>query len=220
MFAYLSESYQMPLENLHPGKNSAWALWQLTEDEDFLKTLVPNIEPIPDQITNTHKRLEFIGARVLVAELLNRWGHTFHGLTKDEFGKPYPKNYPYQISLSHSYPYVAAIIQAKGAVGIDLEQPKQKLLRVASRVLHAEELRDAGDDIIKHCIYWSAKETLVKIHGKKDLVFSENIRISPFSREKQGFLVGRLIVDRTETTIPLQYFVEKNFVVVLNREIT
>ena len=206
----------MPLENLHLGKNSAWALWRLAEDEHFLKARVPGLEPIPDHITNIHKRLEFIGARVLIAELLNQWGHDFHGLTKDEFGKPFPKNHPYQISLSHSYPYVAAIVQKEGAAGIDLEQPKPKLLRVAPRVLHAEELKDAGDDIIKHCIYWSAKESLVKIHGKKDLVFAEHIRINPFSREKQGFLVGRLIVDNEETVIPLQYFVEDNFVVVLN----
>jgi 4'-phosphopantetheinyl transferase len=217
MFAYLSESYQMPLENLHQEKNSAWALWRLAEDEDFLKQLVPGIEPIPDHITNVHKRLEFIGARVLIARLLEQWGHEFHGLTKDEFGKPYPRNYPYQISLSHSYPYVAAIVQKDGSVGIDLEQPKEKLLRVASRVLHPEELADAGTDIVKHCIYWSAKESLVKIHGKKDLVFAENIRISPFLKEKSGFLVGRLIVNGNETAIPLKYFVEENFVVVLNR---
>ncbi|HEY0652853.1 MAG TPA: 4'-phosphopantetheinyl transferase superfamily protein [Chryseosolibacter sp.] len=217
MFAYLSESYQMPLENLHRGTNNTWALWRLAEGEDDLKALVPNLEPIPDQITNPQKRLEFIGARVLVAELLKQWGHHFYGLTKDEFGKPYPKNYPYQISLSHSYPYVAAIIQKHGPVGIDLEQPKPKLLRVASRVLHTEEFRDASDNIVKHCIYWSAKEALVKIHGKKDLVFAEHIRISPFSLEKTGYLTGRLIVNTNETTVPLQYFVEDNFVVVLNR---
>ncbi|HEY0743713.1 MAG TPA: 4'-phosphopantetheinyl transferase superfamily protein [Chryseosolibacter sp.] len=217
MFAYLSESYQMPLENLHRGEDYAWALWRLAEEEAHLRKLVPGIEPIPNHITNAQKRLEFIGARVLVAELLKQWGHDFHGLIKDEFGKPYPKGYPYQISLSHSYPYVAAILQKDRPAGIDLEQPKPKLLRVAPRVLHAEELKDAGDDVIKHCIYWSAKESLVKIHGKKDLVFAENIRISPFSREKHGFLIGRLIVDTQETAIPLQYFVEANFVVVLNR---
>lgn len=207
----------MPLENLHQGENNAWALWKLAEDESVLKSLVPGLEPIPDHITNEQKRLEFIGARVLLAELLKQWGHEFYGLTKDEFGKPYPKGYPFQISLSHSYPYVAAIVQRQGAVGIDLEQPKPKLLRVAPRVLHPEEFIDAGDNIVKHCIYWSAKEALVKIHGKKDLIFAEHIRITPFPLEKQGFLVGRLIVNTSETAIELQYFVEENFVVVLNR---
>jgi 4'-phosphopantetheinyl transferase len=216
MFTYLSESYQMPLENLHQEKNRTWGLWRLDEDEASLANRVPGMETIPDQITNVHKRLEFIGARVLVSELLKCWGHTFNGLVKDEFGKPYPKDYPYQVSLSHSYPYVAAILQKEGSAGIDLEQPKPKLLRVAPRVLHPDELKDAGDDVVKHCIYWSAKETLIKIHGKKALVFAENIRIAPFLRKKRGFLVGRLIVGTSVTAIPLQYIVDDNFVVVLN----
>jgi 4'-phosphopantetheinyl transferase len=217
MFDYLSESYQMPLENLHLENNYAWALWRLTEEESVLKAVIPNLEPIPATITNDSKRLEFIGARVLIAALLKQWGYPFNGLIKDEFGKPYPKGYPFQISLSHSYPYVAAVIHKTGLTGIDLEQPKPKLLRVATRVLHAEELVDAGQDLVKHCIYWCAKEALVKIHGKKDLTFAENIRINSFRMEKSGFIVGRLIVNKTETTIPLQYHVHEHFVVVLNR---
>jgi phosphopantetheinyl transferase len=218
MFTYLSESYQMPLENLHQEKNYAWALWRLNEDESFLRRIIPDVEPVPDHITNEKKRLEFLGARVLLAELLKYWSQEFYGLIKDEFGKPYLKNYEYQISLSHSYPYVAAIIHKNSFAGIDLEQPKEKLLKVAPRVLHKEEFEDAGRDIVKHCVYWCAKETLIKIHGKKDLIFSEHIRISPFLKEKEGFLTGRLIVNGIETAIPLQYHIEENFVVVLNRQ--
>jgi hypothetical protein len=69
---------------------------------------------------------------------------------------------------------------------------------------------------VKHCIYWCAKEALIKIHGKKDLVFAENMKIAPFLKEKQGKIVGSIIVNSETTAIPLQYFVHENFVVVLN----
>lgn len=207
----------MPLENLHKGTNSAWALWKIEEEESVLASAVAPFETAPSNLTNPLKRLEFLAGRVLIKELANVFGLKFHGLTKDEFGKPFLKNHDFQISLSHSYPYVAAVIHRSHAVGIDLEQPKEKLLKVAPRVLHATELQDAGRDIVKHCIYWCAKETLVKIHGKKDLIFAENLMISPFLKEKQGELIGRIIVNTTETTVTLAYFVYENFVVVLNQ---
>jgi 4'-phosphopantetheinyl transferase len=207
----------MPLENLHTGTNSAWALWKIEEDEPVLASQVAPLESVPDNITNPLKRLEFLAGRVLIKELVQVFGLEFHGLVKDSFGKPFLKKHGFQISLSHSYPYVAAVIHHSLSVGIDLEQPKEKLLRIAPRVLHREELLDAGQDIIKHCIYWCAKEALVKIHGKKDLVFSENLLIDPFSKEKEGQLVGRIIVNTTETTVILKYFVFEKFVVVLNQ---
>jgi 4'-phosphopantetheinyl transferase EntD len=118
--------------------------------------------------------------------------------------------------VSHSYPYIAAIIDKDQNVGIDLEQPKVKLLRIAPRVLSSTELEDAGNDIVKHCIFWCAKEALIKIHGKKDLTLAENIKISPFERMEEGNIIGRLIVDGIVSIVPLQYRVNPHFVLVFN----
>lgn len=203
--------------DLYNGSNAAWAIWKINESESTLAARVAPHEQVPDHITSNLKRLEFLAGRALIKALLNNWGEPFLGLTKDEFGKPYPAGHNFQISLSHSYPYVAAVIDRQRSVGIDLEQPKEKLFKVAPRVLAPAELADAGDDMVKHCIYWSAKEALVKIHGKKDLVFAKNLIISPFSKEKQGELIGRIIVNDHETAIPLQYRVHDDFVVVLNK---
>jgi 4'-phosphopantetheinyl transferase len=207
----------MALENLHKTSNAAWALWKIDEAEQALADEVAPYETVPSHITNLFKRLEFLTGRVVIKELLKSWSLPFYGLTKDEFGKPFLRNYGFQISLSHSYPYVAAIVDQNKSVGIDLEQPKEKLLKIAPRVLDTLELADAGDDIVKHCIYWCAKESLVKIHGKKDLIFAQNLKISPFYRQKQDELIGRIIVNDIETSIPLQYHVYDNFVVVMNK---
>jgi 4'-phosphopantetheinyl transferase len=207
----------MPLENLHNITDAAWALWKIDENETVLLQEVSPYEVIPDYIKNPTKRLEFLAGRVLIKKLLTEKGLDFRGLTKDEFGKPFLRDHAFQVSLSHSYPYVAAVIDRSKSVGIDLEQPKEKLLKIAHRVLNDAERNDAGSDIVKHCIYWCAKETLVKIHGKKDLIFSENLNILPFSIKKRGEIIGSIIVNTIETAIPLQYHVYENFVVVLNQ---
>jgi len=207
----------MPLEKLEfqPDKR-AWGIWKILEDEQSLLNQVIDYESISDTITHPEKRLEFIAGRVLARNLLEALGRPFEGVVKDVYGKPYYKQNTLQLSLSHSYPYVAALTDIYKSVGIDLEQVKKKLLKIGPRVLHPSELHDAGNDEIKHCIYWCAKEALVKIHGKKDLVFSENLLIHPFKLEKEGQLVGKIIFDETESTIPLQYFVHDKFVVVFN----
>jgi phosphopantetheinyl transferase len=207
----------MPLEKIKAESNRCWALWKLEEDEQTLGDTLDSAEVLPDSITNQQKRLEWLGGRILIKAMMARLGLTYSGIVKDEFGKPFPKNSPYQLSLSHSYPYVAALMDAKGPVGIDLEQPKEKLLRIAPRVLHPRELLDAGDNVVKHCIYWCAKESLVKVYGKKDLTFAENLLISPFQQESCGDIVGRIIVDHHETMVPLYYRVLPNFVLVFSK---
>lgn len=206
----------MPLENIVFDHDRAWALWQIREDETTLAQQLP-AEIIPSSITNVQKRCEFLSGRILVKEMMQAMGLIYQGLTKDEYGKPFPSGYSFQLSLSHSFPYVAAIIDKIESVGIDLEQPKTKLLKIAPRVMHLEELEDAGSDLIKHCIYWCAKEAMVKVHGKKGLTFAENLLISPFLRKSEGFITGRIIVDNTVTVVPLYYRLYPNFVLVFNQ---
>lgn len=205
----------MPVEGIHTTTDAIWGYWRIDEAESSLSEEVP-AEQIPAAVTNPLKRLEFLAGRVLIKSLLNEWGIRFPGLTKDAFGKPFLAESEIRISLSHSYPYVAAILHRHKNVGIDLEQPKTKMLRIGPRVLAADELVDAGKNIIKHCIYWCSKEALVKIHGKKDLVFSKNLLITPFSLASRGYLIGRIVADKIETTIPLEYIVTDNFVVVVS----
>jgi 4'-phosphopantetheinyl transferase EntD len=207
----------MPLEKIETAGQRSWAFWRIEEEEKDLADQVNQYEQIPLAITNPKKRLEWLAGRLLVKILLEYHHVKFQGITKDQYGKPYPAGNDFQLSLSHSYPYAAALIDPTESVGIDLEQPKSKLLKIAPRVLDPGELENAGSDIVKHCVFWCAKEALVKIYGKKDLVFAENLKISPFSLEKEGRISGRIIVHNIETTIPLWYSVEKNFVVVFNK---
>lgn len=208
----------MPLEKLaYQSTERAWGLWHIRETEAELVNQISEFETIPAGITHEQKRLEFCVGRLLAKTLLEKVSIRFEGIIKDEFGKPFFKNNPYQLSLSHSYPYVGALIDKSTSVGIDVEQIKPKLLKIAPRIMHPSELKDAGTNETKHCIYWCAKEALIKIYGKKDLTFAENLLISPFILQNEGNITGRIIVNGTETTIPLYYEVHKGFTVVLNQ---
>ena len=207
----------MPLEKLEfQPEVRAWGIWRIAENEQILLDQVKDYESIPDTITHSEKRLEFIAGRVLARNLLEALGKPFQGVTKDVYGKPFFKQNTIQLSLSHSYPYVAALTDIHKSVGIDLEQIKKKLVKIAPRVLHQSEQDDAGTDELKHCIYWCAKETLVKVYGKKDLVFSENLFIEPFRLENAGHLKGKIIINETETEVSLEYYVFDSFAIVFN----
>lgn len=208
----------MPLEKTVNEGTWGWALWKITEDETELQTISQSDEPVPSTITNSQKRLEWMTGRMLTRSLLAEFAVPYAGMIKNEYGKPFLKGSNWQISLSHSFPFVAVILNREKTVGIDLEQPKDKLLRVAPRVLSPSEQEDAGTNVTKHCIYWCAKETLIKIHGKKDLILAENLLISPFSQAREGHIIGKIIVGDSERLIPLYYQVFPRFVLVFNRE--
>lgn len=209
----------MPLvKTIWIAKESGWALWKITESIDDLKQLaLPEV--CPSDITSPNKKLEWLAGRALMKTVLETLGYEFKGIKKDEFGKPSLIGLKHQVSISHSYPYVAIQIDYHHTVGIDLEQPKSKLLKIASRILNPVELDDAGVDLVKHCVYWCAKEALYKIYGKRGLSFSENLKIKPFVLLKEGDLVGEVSNPVGSLRASLHYLVTNEFVLVYTNPI-
>jgi 4'-phosphopantetheinyl transferase EntD len=207
----------MPLEKIVVEADRAWALWLITEDEKALQRELDGLEPIPESLTNSQKRLEWLAGRAATKDVMRALNIDFHGIAKNEFGKPFPRMSEAQLSLSHSFPYAAALVDRKAPVGIDLEQPKEKLFRIAKRVHHADELRDLQHDLVKHCIYWCAKESMIKLHGKKDLIFAENLFIEPFARKEEGNITGKFIIGHNQSIVGMHYVVYPSFVMVYTR---
>lgn len=197
------------------GEESAWGLWEITETEDELAFAA--LESCPDDIVAPSKRREYLAGRALVKSLVEMTGREYSGIRKDEQGKPYLKDLPYEISLSHSSPYVAAQVHHGTAVGIDIEQPKEKLLRVAPRVLSPSEEGDAGDDIVKHCVYWCAKEAMYKLYGKRGLHFNTQLNLDPFELKKTGSLQGYIKANGIPTIVSLGYVVKDDYVLVYTK---
>jgi 4'-phosphopantetheinyl transferase len=208
----------MPLYKIENAREQiGWAIWSIEESEPELAFM--SFEQCPEEIVSPQKRLEWLAGRVLIKTLLEQNGLPYSGIHKDKFGKPFLRNLDHHISLSHSYPFVAAQLDLNQSVGIDLEQPKEKLLTIGHRVLSPIELSDASNDITKHCVYWCAKEAMYKIYGKRGLHFSNQLNIEPFEMKLAGFLKGTITVNEQKQSVDLIYRIEPNFVLVYTKTI-
>jgi 4'-phosphopantetheinyl transferase len=208
----------MPLFKIEStGTESGWAIWFIEESEQELAFMAS--EQCPEEIISLQKRLEWLAGRVLIKKLVEHHGLTYLGIHKDEFGKPFLRDLSHHISLSHSYPHVAAQLDLNQSVGIDLEQPKEKLLSIAHRVLSPIELNSAANDLKKNCVYWCAKEALYKIYGKRGLHFSNQLNIEPFEMSLAGLLKGTITVKEQKQSVDLIYRIERDCILVYTKTI-
>lgn len=164
---------------------SSWVIWRIDETiEDFLQkvTLDECDKKDLEAIRHEDKKREWFSSRLAVKHLLGARQLKFNGIKKDQFNKPFLKDHSSHISISHSFPYAAAIMHTEKPVGIDIERPRTKILSVAKKFLNEEERDFAGDDLDVLSILWSAKEVLYKIHGRKRLTFKHHLAIRPFKK--------------------------------------
>ena len=145
-------------------------------------------EKLPAEIMNYHpaKKIEYLASRILMRKLCEYADIPYNGIVKDENGKPHLMSSPYFISISHSYPYVVCMLDKNNHCGIDIEAPRIQLLKIKHKFLNQHELLETGEDLHLLSQYWSAKEALYKIHGKKNLIFSEEIHVE--QKSSNGFL--------------------------------
>ncbi|MDW3209742.1 MAG: 4'-phosphopantetheinyl transferase superfamily protein [Reichenbachiella sp.] len=148
------------------------------------------------------KRLEFLASRQLIKQMCTKLNIPYQGIEKDEFGKPHLIDSSYQISISHSYPMVACAIHPSQPCGIDIESSRPQLLKIRHKFLNPEELIYCGDDLKKLCLHWSTKEALYKIHGRKTLIFAEQLAILKITSEE---IQAQIIIDETADNFILNY---------------
>ncbi len=176
------------------------AVWQITESHDELLAMLPSEILTDAELANIHhpqKQVEFFCSRLTIRFLANFLGIKYLGIKKDEFGKPYLVGSIWQMSLTHTSNYVAAVMHATHPLGMDMEMPSEKLRRVAHKFLSESEVIEANDDLEKLCIYWSAKEALYKLYGKRKVFFQENLYVYPFSKGASK-IIGRLKINEID----------------------
>jgi len=100
------------------------------------------------------------------------------------------------ISFAHSGCYAAAIISDTTQTGIDLEQVRGKIARVADRFLTEQELSLVSDNqrLEQLTLFWCVKEALYKLRGKPDVDIKYDLRIESFDYlcSREGQLTGTM----------------------------
>ncbi|RYU79756.1 4'-phosphopantetheinyl transferase superfamily protein [Hymenobacter persicinus] len=200
----------MPLHTVTPlAPDALLGLWHLTDLPTDLLAVVPQAEqyaPLQPAGRDENRTLQWLAGRALAHALLARFTAAPALLRNDANGRPYFEQLPdYAVSLSHSGQWVAGVVAARGRVGTDVELIRAKAQKLAPRFLSETERADAGDNEAKNSLYWSAKETLYKLHSRRGLVFKEQIQLNPFGLREAGVLTGHLLTENFRSQHQIHY---------------
>jgi 4'-phosphopantetheinyl transferase len=174
--------------------DTEFAIWKIEEQADELYSqlqLDEQEKAYYEQLKIGKRNLHWLGTRVLLRKMLRT--DEYIDCKVDGHGKPYLVNLPYHISLSHSFDYAAVMI-SKRPVGIDIEQVKQKVERIAHKFMRKEELAFISNEykIPQLYVCWCVKEAVYKCHGQKEVSFLDNILLEPFNFEGHGAVEAHL----------------------------
>jgi len=142
-----------------------------------------------DQLKTENRKKEFLGLRLALKHCL-KGDEKEIGYTQE--GKPVLADKSFNISFSHCRGWIAVVTHQTKEVGIDIENPNEKLKSLYHRFLCKEELqeylKDENFDYLR--IIWSAKEALYKIIGDEAVNFKNQLQILPFRLGTEGDVTG------------------------------
>src|SRR6185312_3646557 len=111
-------------------------IWKIEETEDFFKANVPQHR----DVTHPHKRLQHLAGRFLLQFLFPDF--PYHLIQLADTRRPYLPNEEYHFSISHCGDYAAAIVSKTSRVGIDIEIPTQRIIRIKDKFLSPQEKKE------------------------------------------------------------------------------
>ena len=206
----------MPLIRLQKVNEDSWiGMWKVEEEVGwFFRQIDLSVEEpdVLNKISNHYKKLEWLATRMVMQAICAKIGIIYPGIVKDDHGKPFLKNHSLPISVTHSFPFVAAIIHKEKEVGIDLEKLKSdKILRIAPKFMNSEEYAFSKQDPNISTLIWCAKESLYKLHGRKFVIFKEDLEIEPFKISEKGCLTGRIKLPDLNAQFTIEYETTEDF---------
>ena len=190
--------------------HSRIALWKIEESEEELLSMLQLDEFELSKLGSLAKgkrTLHWLATRVLLRYLLQT--PEFISCPSDKNGKPYLPDFPYEISLTHSYDYAGVMLSTAGACGIDLEIVKDKVVRIKDKFLKPGEIDFIGGDHEVDQLYacWCAKEAVYKLQGNKGVSFLRDMTIEPFKYAPQGVMAVHL--DKNNSQRKFNVFYER-----------
>ncbi len=117
----------------HINETTRLAIWKIEENETFFSKTIP----LQREISHPHKRLQHLAGRYLLRYLFPDF--PFNEIIIASTRKPFLVNEKFHFSISHCGDFAAAIVSKNERVGIDIEIPTDKILKIAHKFLNQEE---------------------------------------------------------------------------------
>lgn len=169
-------------------------VWESTEPDIFFEERIDFYPEELEELTllKARKRSEWLSSRYLLHVLSER--NTRGACVKDQYGKPYLKDSPYHISISHTHNFTA-VIGSSVSCGIDIQHWVEKISRIAKRFISEAEFEyiDMSNALSYYHALWGAKEAMYKSYGIRSLDFRADMRILPFIYRPEGFFFEGMI---------------------------
>jgi phosphopantetheinyl transferase (holo-ACP synthase) len=175
--------------------NLTVAIWQIVENDDalFFDTF-GNKWQVPTYLSTKNQQLQWMCTRLLLQAI-----GIENEINYDKYNKPFLVNSSAHISVSHSYNTVAVVVNTNEETGIDIELMKGKAKLISKKFMNDTELAQVDSNNEQaYYVYWCAKESLYKLYGKKELIFKDNILVSPFMFKNYFTFKAMLAVSNIE----------------------
>lgn len=108
-------------------------IWKIEETEAYFRANVP----LHREVTHPHKRLQHLAGRFLLQYLFPDFPYELIKIADTR--KPFLPDERYHFSISHCGDYAAALVSRDRRVGIDIEMPVEKIMRIRDKFLSGEE---------------------------------------------------------------------------------
>lgn len=165
-----------------------WNLTETLEELTGLTELTSEELTAWEAISVPSKKREFLAGKYVLEKACALLNIAYRGIEKDENGKPHLAGREYEISLTHTEDFIAVAFFRHSAVGIDLEKPREQIFRILPRLYSPEEVAAVNGDLDTATIYWSAKEALYKLYGKRAVDFRKHLKLFGNENDLEGLI--------------------------------
>lgn len=165
------------------GESALAAIWKVEEPEAFFN----GHTGLYPEINNDIKRMEHLAGRFLLKYLERDF--PLHQIEKDEHNKPRLQHKNFYFSISHSWPYIAAVIDPLHDTGIDIQVWTPRIVDIQQRFLSEREQGFCGGDHQLITLAWCAKEAVYKWYGRKGTSFMNHLPITALHETEEGYKV-------------------------------
>lgn len=162
-------------------KYSLAAIWKIEEPESFFIERTG----ITSDIKNDKRRIERLAGRFLLKYLKNDF--PLLNIEADEHDKPRVKNDECFFSISHSWPYVAAVVSPYVEAGIDIQCWHPRMQKLQHKFLSHREQAFFNDNSELITLAWSVKEAAYKWQGRRGVEFIDHLIIEDYRKKEYQY---------------------------------